>query len=100
MIFQIGTGHGISTNSYAANANPEDPGEGSGQVTRSAPPIFGATSDVTIAAYKTNDTGTTFHYPLGAHPSGTNYLSQFIDDSTITSNTSAGLEKQNNLADI
>ena len=49
MNFRVGTAHGISTNSYGANDDPLNPGQGSGQGQGSGPMLYGALADVTLS---------------------------------------------------
>jgi len=86
MIFRVGTGHGVSTKTYAANEDPARPGQGSGQGTGSAPIIYGTTAEVTLAAYRKHGVGAAFCHPSGSEPSQTDHITEYVDDSTAMVN--------------
>ena len=63
MEFKVGTGHGISDNTYHANEDPNNPGQGSGQGQGSGPMLYGASADVTLSTYSQYGTGAVFQHP-------------------------------------
>ena len=88
MEFKVGTGHGISTNSYdGANDNPSNPGQGSGQGQGSGPMLYGASSDVTLTTYNHHCIGAIFQHPSNREPPREDHVSQFVDDATQFVNT-------------
>ena len=89
----MGTGHGISEQSYSTDADPDRPGQGSGQGTGMAPIIYGTTADVTIAVYRENGMGACFCHPAGVEPPRTDHIIEYVDDATALVNTQ-GIEQQ------
>ena len=82
MEFQVSTGHGISDNSYGANEDPTNPGQGSGQGQGSGPMLYGASADVTLSTYSQYGTGAVFQHPAKLEEPREDHVGQFVDDAT------------------
>ena len=82
MEFKVGTGHGISDNTYHANEDPNNPGQGSGQGQGSGPMLYGASADVTLSTYSQYGTGAVFQHPAKLEIPREDHVGQFVDDAT------------------